>query len=85
MPTSRTLVTTWRELRRAAAASCRAISTRCARRATQANEKMAKLDKKSDEFAVARDGDEGARDGKIKEGEAELDQARARCASTACS
>ena len=36
-------------------ASCRASSTRCAQQRNAANERMAKLDKKSAEFAAARD------------------------------
>ena len=54
-----------------AAASCRASSTRCAQQRNAANERMAKLDKKSPEFAAARD-ELKALSAQIKEGEAEL-------------
>ena len=76
-PDVATLVTTWRSLdERRRKLQGELDSLRQARNA--ANETMAKLDKKSPEFATARDGMKALAT-KIKDGEAELGKLEAQC------
>src|ERR1700742_3810322 len=76
-PDVATLVTAWRSFdERRRKLQGELDSLRQARNA--ANEKMSKLDKKSDEFASARDAMK-ALAGKIKDGEAELGKLEAMC------